>query len=245
MKRNIVHIDEALCNGCGACAAACHEGAIAMVDGKARLIRDDYCDGLGDCLPACPTGAITITEREALPYDEAAVLANQKNAESSSCGCPGTQARTINPAGSVSSSTNNTNKELPSTQENTADAERPSQLSQWPVQIKLLPVTAPYYQGKKLLIAADCTAYAYAGFHEKFIRGHVTLVGCPKLDAVNYADKLTEIFRNNDIQGITVVRMQVPCCGGLENAVKTALQNSGKNLPLDIVTISLDGKILG
>lgn len=244
MKRKIVHIDEALCNGCGACAAACHEGAIAMVDGKAKLIRDDYCDGLGDCLPACPTGAITITEREALPYDEAAVLANQKNTEPSSCSCPGVQARTINPAGSVSSPADNVDKEIFASQETTADTERPSQLSQWPVQIKLLPLTAPYYQGKKLLIAADCTAYAYAGFHEKFIKGHVTLVGCPKLDAVNYADKLTEIFRNNDIQGITVVRMQVPCCGGLENAVKTALQNSGKNLPLDIVTISLDGKIL-
>lgn len=201
MIRKIIHIDEEKCNGCGACALACHEGAIGMVGGKAKLLRDDYCDGLGDCLPACPTGAITFDTREAAAYDEAAVLA--------------------------------------------AKAKKESKLLQWPVQIKLVPVKAPWFDGAKLLVAADCTAYAYANFHQDFIKGHITLVGCPKLDAVDYSIKLTEIIRNNDISSVTVVRMEVPCCGGIENAVKTALQDSGKFIPWNVVTITTDGRILG
>lgn len=240
MKRRIIQIDESKCNGCGACAAACHEGAIAMVDGKARLMRDDYCDGLGDCLPACPTGAITFVEREAAPYDEAAVLAaKQRKAESAGgcprsavkslrTGCPGSRVREL--AGDM---------EFPA-----APTAAPSRLRQWPVQIKLVPVQAPFFAGAKLLIAADCTAYAYAAFHERFIRGHITLVGCPKLDSVDYSEKLTEILRNNDIREVTVVRMEVPCCGGLEQAAKRALQASGKFLPWQVVTISTDGRIL-
>ncbi|MDO5544670.1 MAG: 4Fe-4S binding protein [Eubacteriales bacterium] len=228
MIRRIIEIDEEKCNGCGACAAACHEGAIAMVDGKAKLMRDDYCDGLGDCLPACPTGAISFVEREAAAYDEAAVLAAKaKKAEVLPCGCPGTQAKAIHHA-----------QEVP------ASAPQPSQLSQWPVQIKLVPVKAPWFDGSKLLVAADCTAYAYANFHQDFIRGHITLVGCPKLDVVDYSEKLGEILKNNDIRSVTVVRMEVPCCGGLENAVKKALQNSGKLIPWNVVTISTDGRIL-
>lgn len=238
MKRRIIEIDRNLCNGCGACASACHEGAIAMVDGKAKLMRDDYCDGLGDCLPACPTGAITFVEREAAAYDEKAVLENKqkqmrekKHAESAGpCGCPGSRARAIEHAEHVS--------------ETVGDGKAVSRLSQWPVQIKLVPVSAPYFDGAKLLIAADCTAYAYAAFHERFIKGHITLVGCPKLDNVDYSQKLTEIIRRNDIQGVTVVRMEVPCCGGLANAAETALKQSGKRIPWQIVTISVDGKIL-
>ena len=232
MTRKIIHIDEEKCNGCGACAAACHEGAIGMADGKAKLMRDDYCDGLGDCLPVCPTGAITFVEREAAAYDEAAVKAGRsKQGGTLPCGCPGTQSRVI--------------KHEPcdcAGQE--ARQERPSRLSQWPVQIKLVPVNAPYFDGAKLLVAADCTAYAYAEFHERFIKGRITLVGCPKLDGVDYAEKLTAIIKNNDIQSVTVVRMEVPCCGGLENAVKTALQNSGKFIPWQVVTISTDGSII-
>ena len=235
MKRRIIEIDQEKCNGCGACAAACHEGAIAMVDGKAKLMRDDYCDGLGDCLPACPTGAITFVEREAAAYDEKAVLANkQKKMQSQGmtlpCGCPGTQSKRIEHADSACAAT--------------PQAEPVSRLSQWPVQIKLVPVNAPYFDGAKLLIAADCTAYAYAAFHERFIKGRITLVGCPKLDGVDYSEKLTEIIRNNDIQSVTVVRMEVPCCGGLENAAKTALQKSGKFIPWQVVTISTDGRII-
>ncbi len=235
MKRRIIEIDQEKCNGCGACAAACHEGAIAMVDGKAKLMRDDYCDGLGDCLPACPTGAITFVEREAAAYDEKAVLANkQKKMQSQGmtlpCGCPGTQSKRIEHADSACAAT--------------PQAEPVSRLSQWPVQIKLVPVNAPYFDGAKLLIAADCTAYAYAAFHERFIKGRITLVGCPKLDSVDYSEKLTEIIRGNDIQSVTVVRMEVPCCGGLENAAKTALQKSGKFIPWQVVTVSTDGKIL-
>ena len=235
MKRRIIEIDQDKCNGCGACAAACHEGAIAMVDGKAKLMRDDYCDGLGDCLPACPTGAISFVEREAAAYDEAAVLANkQKKMRQEGMrlpgGCPGTRMKTIRHA-------------EPSGAE-TAPAQMQSRLSQWPVQIKLVPVNAPYFDGAKLLIAADCTAYAYAAFHERFIKGHITLVGCPKLDSVDYSEKLTEIIRNNDIKSVTIVRMEVPCCGGLEHAAKTALQNSGKFIPWQVVTISTDGNIL-
>ncbi len=238
MKRRIIEIDQDKCNGCGACAAACHEGAIAMVDGKAKLMRDDYCDGLGDCLPACPTGAISFVEREAAAYDEKAVMeAKQKKMQAQgmrlSGGCPGTRMKTIR-------------HEEPTEAVNEPVANVParSRLSQWPVQIKLVPVTAPFFDGAKLLIAADCTAYAYAAFHERFIKGHITLVGCPKLDAVDYSEKLTEIIRNNDIKSVTIVRMEVPCCGGLENAAKTALQNSGKFIPWQVVTISTDGNIL-
>lgn len=241
MKRRIIEIDEEKCNGCGACAAACHEGAIAIVDGKAKLTRDDYCDGLGDCLPTCPTGAITFVEREALAYDEKAVLENkekkmqekmQNEGMTLPCGCPGTQSRKIE------------RNECELENEQPANQVSVSRLSQWPVQIKLVPMAAPYFSGAKLLIAADCTAYAYAAFHEKFIKGHITLVGCPKLDNVDYSEKLTEIIRNNDIKSVTVVRMEVPCCGGLEQAAKNALQNSGKFIPWQVVTISTDGRIL-
>ena len=236
MKRQIIHIDTEKCNGCGACAAACHEGAIGMADGKARLLRDDYCDGLGNCLPACPTGAITFEEREAAAYDEAAVQAHKAGAEPVHAGCPGSRAYTVLHDGAPTGGCR---------EEQVQPAGKvPSRLSQWPVQIKLVPVNAPYFSGAKLLIAADCTAYAYAAFHEKFIRGHITLVGCPKLDGVDYAEKLTEIIRTNDISSVTIVRMEVPCCGGLEYAAKTALQASGKFLPWQVVTISTDGKIL-
>lgn len=235
MKRRIIEINRDKCNGCGACAAACHEGAIAMVNGKATLTRDDYCDGLGDCLPTCPTGAISFVEREAAAYDEEAVLANKreklkKEGATLPCGCPGSQSRSIRHT-EVSAS------EAPR-------AEQVSRLSQWPVQIKLVPVNAPYFDGAKLLIAADCTAYAYAAFHERFIKGNITLVGCPKLDSVDYSEKLAEIICNNDIKSVTIVRMEVPCCGGLEHAAKTALQRSGKFIPWQVVTISTDGKIL-
>ena len=234
MIRRIIHIDEEKCNGCGACAAACHESAIGMVDGKAKLLRDDYCDGLGDCLPACPTGAITFVEREAAAYDEEAVLANQrkkagenKSAHHMSGGCPGSRMRQMK-------------RETTAPTENKME----SQLQQWPVQIKLVPTQAPYFEGAKLLIAADCTAYAYANFHQDFIRGKVVLVGCPKLDRVDYSEKLEEIIQSNNISSMKVVRMEVPCCGGLEMAAKKALQNSGKFIPWQVVTISVDGKIL-
>ena len=229
MIRKIIQIDQDKCNGCGACAAACHEGAIAMVDGKAQLMRDDYCDGLGDCLPACPTGAISFVVREAAAYDEAAVLAAKAKKEKTlPCGCPGTAAKAIHPQ-----------------QEPTAVCQAPSsQLRQWPVQIKLAPVNAPWFDGADVLVAADCTAYAYGNFHQEFIKGRITLVGCPKLDSVDYSEKLTEILRNNAIRSITVVRMEVPCCGGIENAVKRALQLSGKSIPCNVVTISTDGRIL-
>ena len=233
MIRRIIQIDEEKCNGCGACAMACHEGAIGMVDGKAKLLRDDYCDGLGDCLPTCPTGAITFVEREAAAYDEVAVLLNQekKATEKVHSGCPGMQMKQMR---------RDENKEI---SENTVQSM--SQLSQWPVQIKLVPINAPYFQNAKLLIAADCAAYAYARFHEDFMKGKVTIVGCPKLDNVDYSEKLTEIIKNNDIQSVTIVRMEVPCCGGLELAVKKALQNSGKFIPWQVATISIEGKILG
>lgn len=234
MIRRIIHIDEEKCNGCGACAAACHESAIGMVDGKAKLLRDDYCDGLGDCLPACPTGAITFVEREAAAYDEEAVLANQrkkagenKSAHHMSGGCPGSRMRQMK-------------RETTAPTENKME----SQLQHWPVQIKLVPTQAPYFEGAKLLIAADCTAYAYANFHQDFIRGKVVLVGCPKLDSVDYSEKLEEIIQSHNISSMTVVRMEVPCCGGLEMAAKKALQNSGKFIPWQVVTISVDGKIL-
>lgn len=227
MKRRIIQIDEEKCNGCGACAKACHEGAIGMVDGKAKLLRDDYCDGLGDCLPACPMDAIHFVEREAAAYNEAAVLAAKAH-KAAHTGCPGARMRQMHHEG-----------DAPATAQ-----KRPSRLSQWPCQIKLAPVNAPYFDGCELLIAADCTAYAYAAFHERFIKGHITLVGCPKLDSVDYSEKLTEIIRENDIRSVTIVRMEVPCCGGLEHAAKTALQNSGKFIPWQVVTISTDGRIL-
>lgn len=231
MIRKIIKIDEEKCNGCGACAAACHEGAIEMVNGKAKLTREDYCDGLGDCLPACPTNAITFEEREAPAYDEEAVRkAKMKNfGVKLPCGCPGTQSKAIK-------------REAPSF------AKSPdtiySQLSQWPCQIKLVPVNAPYFDDANLLIAADCTAFAYGNFHNEFIRNHITLIGCPKLDEGDYAEKLTQIIANNNIKSVKVVRMEVPCCGGIENAVKRALQASGKFIPWQVVTISTEGKIL-
>ena len=228
MIRKIVKIDQELCNGCGACAAACHEGAIEMVDGKARLTREDYCDGLGDCLPACPTGAITFEEREAPAYDEAAVKRAQAAKKAAACsgGCPGTAARSIERTDAVS-----------------AAAAPVNQLRNWPVQIKLAPVQSPYFDGAHLLIAADCTAYAYADFHREFMRGRVTVVGCPKLDAVDYSEKLAAIIAHNDIKSVTIVRMEVPCCGGLENAAKRAIQASGKFLPWQVVTVTTDGRI--
>ena len=232
MLRKIIKINEEKCNGCGACAAACHEGAIEMIDGKAKLTREDYCDGLGDCLPTCPTDAISFEEREAPAYDEAAVLAAKavKNAATPlPCGCPGTEAKSIKRTENSCT---------------TSSAPATSQLSQWPVQIKLLPIKAPYYDGANLLIAADCTAYAYGNFHNEFIRNHITLVGCPKLDEGDYAEKLTAILANNAIKSVKIVRMEVPCCGGLENAAKRALQASGKFIPWSVVTLSTDGRIL-
>ena len=241
MIRKIIHIDEEKCNGCGACAEACHEGAIGMVNGKAKLLRDDYCDGLGDCLPACPTGAITFEEREAAAYDEAAVMENRKrNMQAAGMtlprGCPGSRSRSIERGGHQ-----DVRRDSPLSEDN---RQAESELRQWPVQIRLAPVNAPYFDGAKLLIAADCTAYAYAAFHETFIRNHITLIGCPKLDAVDYSEKLTEIIRSNNIKSVKIVRMEVPCCGGIEHAVKTALQNSGKFLPWSETVISTDGRIL-
>ena len=224
MIRRIITIDKDRCNGCGLCAKACHEGAIGMVEGKAALLREDYCDGLGDCLPACPTGAITFEEREAPAYNEAAVLAAKKAKEASlPCGCPGSACQSVTPAVS----------------------EVPGQLRNFPVQIKLAPVQAPWYDGAHLLIAADCTAYAYGDFHRRFIQGKITLIGCPKLDSVDYSEKLAAIFSENNIQSVTVVRMQVPCCGGLPFAVKNAMVQSGKEIPLQVVTVTADGRILG
>ncbi|MBE6954557.1 MAG: 4Fe-4S dicluster domain-containing protein [Ruminococcaceae bacterium] len=227
MVRKIIQIDEDKCNGCGACAAACHEGAIEMVNGKAKLTREDYCDGLGDCLPACPTDAITFVEREAPAYDEKAVL-KAKQAAKQVFSCPGTRARQIKP-------------EAPAAQ---MPGVMPSQLAQWPCQIKLVPVNAPYFENANLLIAADCTAFAYGNFHNDFIRNHITLIGCPKLDEGDYAEKLTRIIAGNNIKSVKIVRMEVPCCGGLENAVKRAIQASGKFIPWQVVTISTDGRIL-
>ena len=232
MIRKIIEIDENKCNGCGLCAKACHEGAIEMVDGKAKLTREDYCDGLGDCLPACPTGAISFVTRSAPAYDEQAVLKAKRASSSHSCpsghSCPSAMAKVLKREGTSPQRSYNGG----------------SQLMQWPCQIKLVPVRAPYFDGANLLIAADCTAYAYASFHDEFMRKHVTLIGCPKLDGVDYAEKLTEIIAQNDVKSVKVVRMEVPCCGGLENAVAKALRNSGKFIPWQVVTISTDGQIL-
>ena len=230
MIRKIIKIDEEKCNGCGACAMACHEGAIDMINGKAKLTREDYCDGLGDCLPACPTNAISFEEREAPAYNEEAVLkSKQKNQATLPCGCPGTQSKAIERKKAINASNSFT-----------AD----SQLMQWPVQIKLVPVNAPYFDNANLLVAADCTAYAYGNFHNEFIHNRITIIGCPKLDQGDYTEKLTQIIANNNIKSITVVRMEVPCCGGIENAVKIALQLSGKFIPWQIVIISTDGRII-
>ena len=242
MIRRIVHIDEEKCNGCGACARACHESAIEMVNGKAKLTRDDYCDGMGDCLPNCPTGAITFTEREAAAYHEAAVMANKAKKEQQAKaeapafhGCPGKQMRQLHPESGAP---------VPPPMHMPPMGPMPSQLGQWPCQIKLVPVNAPYFDGAKLLIATDCTAYAYANMHHEFMRGKITLIGCPKLDDIDYSEKLTEIISRNDIKSVTVVRMEVPCCGGLEMAAKKALQASGKFIPWQVVTISINGEIL-
>ncbi len=231
MKRKIIKIDTEKCNGCGACAIACHEGAIEMINGKAVLTREDYCDGLGDCLPACPVDAISFEEREAPAYDEEAVRAAklQKFGAKPACSCPGTQSKAIRreastPIGKAASVS--------------------SQLSQWPCQIKLVPVNAPYFENANLLIAADCTAYAYGSFHNDFIRNHIALIGCPKLDDGDYAEKLTQIIKNNNIKSVKIVRMEVPCCSGIENAAKRAIMASGKFIPWQVVTISTDGKIL-
>ena len=238
MIRTIIKIDEDQCNGCGLCAQACHEGAIAMVDGKAKLIRDDYCDGLGNCLPVCPTGAITFEEREAAAFDEAAVAeaAVQKavQAEPLACGCPGTHSRTIERAA----------KTQPAPVALAAAAPAESALRQWPVQLQLVPVNAPYFKGAHLLIAADCAAYAHGNFHNDFMKGKITVIGCPKLDEADYARKLTEILARNEIKSVTVVRMEVPCCGGIANAAMTALRDCGKMIPWQLITLSTDGEVL-
>lgn len=237
MERRIIQIDEEKCNGCGACANACHEGAISMVNGKAHLMRDDYCDGLGDCLPTCPTGAIRFVVREAAAYDEDAVQQNMRRKQMQSnpqntAGCPGVAAQSL----------------MKQPQPQAASAKErmdtASCLAQWPVQIKLAPIQAPYFEGAELLIAADCTAFAYAAFHEDFMKGRVTLVGCPKLDGVDYSEKLAQILAQNNIRSVTLVRMEVPCCGGLENAARLALQKSGKRLPWQVVTLSIRGEVL-
>ncbi len=235
MKRQIIQIDRDKCNGCGLCVSACQEGALQLIDGKATLVRDDYCDGLGNCLPACPVDAISFVEREALPYDHEAVQANmqkaQPKAEPLPCGCPGSHARKIERAAAPVVSA------APS-------AVPTSQLNQWPVQIQLVPVNAPYFDGAHLLIAADCAAYAHANFHQGFMKNKVTIIGCPKLDDVDYSEKLTEILTHNRIKSVTIVRMEVPCCGGLQRAAMQALQNCGQMIPWSVTTIGTDGGIL-
>lgn len=281
MIRKIIHIDEDRCNGCGLCVSACHEGAIGMNNGKATLLRDDYCDGLGDCLPVCPTGAITFEEREAAPYDEAAVLARASvrtnaNAHSNTsdhasarpaplpCGCPGSAMRSfarataavpaaVPASGTPCAPTTALTSAQPCAHApatpacpscaGSASGPAQSQLAQWPVQIKLVPPAAPFFADADLLIAADCAAYACGDFHNAFMRGRVTLIGCPKLDDGDYADKLSAIFTHNSIRSVTLTRMEVPCCGGLERAVSSALQRSGKAIPLRVVVIATDGTI--
>ena len=244
MIRRVINIEKEKCNGCGICVDACHEGAIGLVDGVAQLMRDDYCDGLGDCLPTCPTGAITFVEREAAEFDKAAVEENMRKKKAQEaqaqapapdlpCGCPGSQSRSLK-KDAVATPTN-----APA---QTINME--SQLQQWPVQIKLVPINAPYFDGANLLISADCAAYAYADFHNQFIKNRITLIGCPKLDEGDYSEKLTAILANNNIKSVTVVRMEVPCCGGIQNAAINALKNSEKMIPWQVVTISTDGRIV-
>jgi NAD-dependent dihydropyrimidine dehydrogenase PreA subunit len=264
MKRKIIMIDEEKCNGCGLCATACHEGALKIIDGKARLISESYCDGLGNCLPECPTDAIRIVEREAEAFDEEAVMKRieagnihstetstdtattphqaQAAAAAQHSGCPGSRARTINRSeADVPMSVSVT----PAGVQHTAASEKPvSQLGQWPCQIKLVPVNAPYFDNANLLIAASCTAYAHANIHQEFMKNKITIIGCPKLDEVDYSQKLAQIFANHDLKSITVLRMEVPCCGGIVHAVKNALLTSGTMVPWNVVTISTDGSIL-
>ncbi len=253
MIRRIINIDKEKCIGCGLCASACHEGAIAMVDGKAQLMREDYCDGLGDCLPTCPTGAITFIEREAPAYNEAAVLASKAakaaGAHPQEGGCPGSRMRRLN----TEEESNHEcchgqgNHECHhGSQENheCCHHQGQSRLAQWPCQIKLVPINAPFFEGAHLLIAADCTAYAFASMHETFMKGRITIIGCPKLDSVDYSEKLAQILYYNNIKDITVVRMEVPCCGGLEMATQRALEASGKEIPLKVYTVSLNGHLL-
>lgn len=233
--RTIIVIDEDKCNGCGLCVQACHEGAIGLVNGKAKLMHEHYCDGLGDCLPACPTGAITFEKRLAAAYDESAVLAAQQSAEQAHeeklpCGCPSSAAKTFNPT--------------PISTASSCSANQQSQLRQWPVQIKLIPTNAPYFDDADILVAADCAAFAHGSFHHDFITGRITLIGCPKLDAIDYTEKLTAILANNNVRSVTVVRMEVPCCGGLEHAVLNARAASGKDIPVQVVTIATDGRVL-
>jgi len=240
MKRKIIRIDEEKCNGCGLCAQACHEGAIDIIDGKAKLVRENFCDGFGDCLPNCPTGAITFEEREAPAYDAAAVKAAQerKKGEAAASGAQGPPAGGC--PGSAMMRLDGAAQERPPE----AAAKPVSRLGQWPCQIKLLPTKAPFFDGADLLIAADCTAYAYANLHEDLMKGRITLIGCPKLDAVDYTEKLTEILRENDIRSVTVARMEVPCCGGLQRAAEAALRACGKRIPRQVVTVSRDGRML-
>ncbi len=256
MVRQIIHIDEEKCNGCGLCATACHEGAIDIIDGKAKLVRENFCDGFGDCLPGCPTGAITFEEREAPAYDEAAVEAAKAAKDNSReeaapaapvfSGCPGSMMRQMSHEGpkDLKAAFGAAVDSLQSNQQAESSAKASSELTNWPPEIKLAPITAPYFDGAKLLIAADCTAFTYGNFHQDFIKGKTCIFGCPKLDAIDYSEKLTEIIRNNDIQSVTIVRMEVPCCGGLEMAAKKALQNSGKFIPWQVVTIGINGEIL-
>ncbi len=236
MIRKIIHIDEEKCNGCGLCAQACHEGAIDIIDGKAKLVRENFCDGLGDCLPNCPTGAITFEEREAEAYDEAAVKESKKKASASVSFAD----YSASPCSAPIAYSSPAAPKAPSS----FMAEPVSRLAQWPCQIKLLPPQAPFYDGAKLLIAADCTAYAYANMHEEFMKGKITVIGCPKLDDIDYTEKLTAIIRDNDIKSVTLVRMEVPCCGGLQRAAENAIKASGKFMPWQVITISRDGQIL-
>ncbi len=253
MQRQIIKIDEDLCIGCGLCTRACQEGAIALVDGKAKLIRDDYCDGLGNCLPVCPTNAISFEMREADAFDKEAVAAKKaaereqeaKSADPAprmSGGCPGSMAREMNRSASPRVAVNN--QPAHNSAVNYVESFEESALAQWPVQIKLVPVNAPYFDNAKLLIAADCAAFSYAQFHRDFIQGRVCIIGCPKLDEGDYSEKLTEILKTNNIKSVTVVRMEVPCCGGLEHATKVALSQCGKMIPWGVTTITTDGKIL-
>lgn len=242
MLRQIIHIDEELCNGCGLCASACHEGAIEIIDGKAKLVREHFCDGLGDCLPSCPTNAISFEHRDAPAYDEAAVMESKKKKLTNdsnrinvgqSSGCPGSRMRTFNRDVNLEANKLVLKNDL-----------HPSRLNQWPCQIKLVPEMAPFFDDAHLLIAADCTAYAYANMHEDFMKGKVTIIACPKLDDIDYSTKLTSIIANNSVKSVTIVRMEVPCCGGLQAAAITALKNSGKFIPWQVVTISCDGRII-